>query len=76
MKAPPTMPETIVRIHSSRTCSNCAHIDDTNEYQCLNLVSMVDGSPMSADFACGDHQTVGEYRLDLHRAGHMVLGLA
>lgn len=70
------MPETIVRIHSSRTCSNCTHVDTTNEYQCLQLVSMVDGSAMPDNFACGDHQTAGEYRLDLHRAGHVVLGLA
>jgi hypothetical protein len=40
------MPETIVRIHSSRICSNCAHIDTSNEHQCLNVVSMVDRSPM------------------------------
>lgn len=70
------MPETIVRIDSSRLCANCAHIDTSNEYQCLQLVSMVDGSAMPANFVCGDHQTAGEYRLDLHRAGHVILGLA
>ena len=66
----------IIHVHSSRSCTNCDHVDTNNAYQCRQLVSMVDGSAMPADFACGDHQTAGEYRLDLHRAGHVILGLA
>lgn len=71
------MPDiTIVRIHSSRSCANCDHIDTANDRQCLQLVSMADGSAMPDDFVCDEHQTTGEFRLDLHRPGHMVLGLA
>lgn len=70
------MSNAIVRIHSSRLCANCAHVDTGNDYQCLQWVSMADGSAMPADFACGEHQTAGEYRLDLHRPEYVDLGLA
>lgn len=69
------MPD-IIHIHFSRRCANCAHVDTDNDHQCWQLVSMVDGSAMPTEFACGEHQTAGEYRLDLHRPRHMVLGLA
>lgn len=53
--------------HTSRTCANCAHMDP--EFECLQMVSMADGSPKPADFNCHEHQTQAEFRLDLHRPG-------
>jgi hypothetical protein len=62
-----------VSIHKSRRCTNCDHIDTSNEHQCKQLVSMADGSAMPADFACGENQTAGEFRLDLHWPAHVMV---
>lgn len=61
----------VIHPHVARQCNNCAH--DDAEFGCLNLVSMSDGSDRPADFACHEHQTPGEFRLDLHRYRHIPL---
>lgn len=68
------MTTTVVDIHPTRRCSNCAHIDA--EYECLQLVSMADGSAKPDGFACVEHQTATEYRVELHRPDRAVLEVA
>ncbi|RZI75188.1 MAG: hypothetical protein EOP13_06335 [Pseudomonas sp.] len=65
-----------VSIHPSRRCENCAHVDTSGEYDCWQMVSMADGLAKPIDFACDQHQTSGEFRLELYRPTHVVLGLA
>jgi hypothetical protein len=57
--------------HPSRRCANCAHIDA--EFECLQLVYLADGSKKPANFACHEHQTQGEFRLELHRPDRLAL---
>ena len=71
------MPKAIVvNVHPSRRCSNCTHVDGSNPHQCLQLVSLVDGSALPNWFACDEHQTKAEYLIELHRPARPILGLA
>lgn len=65
-----------IRIHTSRRCANCAHREPEHDNGCLQMVGMADGSQRPAWFACPEHQTDGEYRLELHRPSWRVLGIA
>ena len=57
--------------HPSRCCANCVHVDP--DFECLQMVFLADGSRKPEGFACHEHQTVSEYRLDLHRPNSVML---
>jgi hypothetical protein len=60
--------------HPGRHCGNCAHTDA--DEGCLQLVRMADGGPMPAGFACDQHQTHGEFEMDLYRYRYVPLFVA